>query len=100
MLKQRASCVVFKNGRPSKKEYRYFNIKTVDGIDDFASIEEVVYRRYKRRVKEKKNPPGLIVIDGGKGQLSSAVKSLKKLGLGELPTHRNIPLLKPTRLWV
>ena len=76
-----AACVVFKNARPSKKEYRHFNIKTVIGPDDFASIEEVVYRRYKRLLEEERPLPELIVIDGGKGQLSSAVKSLDKLKL-------------------
>ncbi len=76
-----AACVVFKNGKPRKKEYRHFNIKTVDGPDDFASMEEVVYRRYRRLVQEKKDLPQLIIIDGGKGQLSSAVKSLERLGL-------------------
>ncbi len=76
-----AACVVFKNGKPSKKEYRHFNIKTVDGPDDFASMEEVVYRRYKRLLEEQKPLPQLIVIDGGKGQLSSALKSLDILGL-------------------
>ena len=76
-----AACVVFKNGKPSKKEYRNFNIKTVEGPDDFASMEEVVYRRYKRLLDEKQELPQLIVIDGGKGQLSSALKSLDALGL-------------------
>lgn len=76
-----AACVVFKNGKPSKKEYRHFNIKTVVGPDDFASMEEVVYRRYKRLVEEKQPLPQLIVIDGGKGQLSSALKSLDALNL-------------------
>ncbi len=76
-----AACVVFKNGKPSKKEYRNFNIKTVDGPDDFASMEEVVYRRYKRLVQEGEPLPQLIVVDGGKGQLSSALKSLDILGL-------------------
>jgi len=76
-----AACVVFKNGKPSKKEYRKFNIKTVDGPDDFASMEEVVYRRYKRLKEEEQPLPQLIIIDGGKGQLSSALKSLDKLGL-------------------
>jgi excinuclease ABC subunit C len=74
-----AACVVFKNARPSKKDYRHFNIKTVVGPDDFASMEEVVYRRYKRLLDEKQPLPELIVVDGGKGQLSSAVKSLDKL---------------------
>ena len=76
-----AACVVFRNGKPSKKDYRHFNIKTVDGPDDFASMEEVVYRRYKRLLDEKKPLPQLIIIDGGKGQLSSALKSLIKLKL-------------------
>ncbi|CAL2080997.1 excinuclease ABC subunit UvrC [Tenacibaculum sp. 190524A02b] len=76
-----AACVVFKNGKPSKKDYRHFNIKTVEGPDDFASMEEVVYRRYKRLLEEEKPLPQLIVIDGGKGQLSSALKSLDALGL-------------------
>ncbi|MFP4844795.1 excinuclease ABC subunit UvrC [Winogradskyella sp. PE311] len=76
-----AACVVFKNGKPSKKEYRNFNIKTVEGPDDFASMEEVVYRRYKRLVEEEQPLPQLIIIDGGKGQLSSALKSLDVLGL-------------------
>ncbi|UNY99458.1 excinuclease ABC subunit UvrC [Zhouia spongiae] len=80
-----AACVVFKNGKPSKKDYRHFNIKTVDGPDDFASMEEVVYRRYKRLLDEGEPLPQLIVIDGGKGQLSSALKSLDALGLrGEI----------------
>ncbi|MBE9469257.1 MAG: excinuclease ABC subunit UvrC [Bacteroidetes bacterium] len=76
-----ASCVVFKNAKPSKKEYRKYNIKTVDGANDFASMEEIVYRRYKRLIKEKQSLPQLIIIDGGKGQLSSALKSLDKLKL-------------------
>ncbi len=76
-----ASCVVFKNAKPAKKEYRKFNIKTVEGPDDFASMEEVIYRRYKRLKQENKPLPQLIIVDGGKGQLSSAVKSLKKLNL-------------------
>ena len=76
-----AACVVFRNGKPSKKEYRNFNIKTVDGPDDFASMEEVVFRRYKRLQDEGQELPQLIVIDGGKGQLSSSVKSLDVLGL-------------------
>ncbi len=80
-----AACVVFKNAKPSKKDYRHFNIKTVVGPDDFASMGEVVYRRYKRLLKEDQPLPELIVIDGGKGQLSSAVKSLEKLNLrGEI----------------
>ncbi len=76
-----AACVVFKNAKPSKQDYRHFNIKTVEGPDDFASMEEVVYRRYKRLSDENQSLPQLIIIDGGKGQLSSAVKSLDKLGL-------------------
>lgn len=76
-----AACVVFRNGKPSKKDYRHYNIKTVDGPDDFASMEEVVYRRYKRLLAEEESLPQLIVIDGGKGQLSSALKSLDILGL-------------------
>jgi excinuclease ABC subunit C len=76
-----ASCIVFKNAKPSKKDYRLFNIKTVEGPDDYASMEEVVYRRYKRMLDENSNLPDLIVIDGGKGQLSSSIKALKKLNL-------------------
>jgi len=76
-----AACVVFKNGKPSKKDYRHFNIKTVEGPDDFASMEEVVYRRYKRLLDEEQPLPQLIIIDGGKGQLSSSLKSLEVLGL-------------------
>ena len=75
------ACVVFKDGKPSKADYRIFHIKTVEGPNDFASMEEVVYRRYKRMLDEGSDLPQLIVIDGGKGQLSSAVKSLKLLGL-------------------
>ncbi|HSP82297.1 MAG TPA: helix-hairpin-helix domain-containing protein, partial [Gillisia sp.] len=76
-----AACVVFKNGKPSKKDYRKFNIKTVEGPDDFASMEEVVYRRYKRLLMEEEPLPELIIVDGGKGQLSSGVKALETLGL-------------------
>ena len=76
-----AACVVFRNARPSKKDYRHFNIKTVTGPDDFSSMEEIVYRRYKRMTEENQKLPQLVIIDGGKGQLSSAVKSLEKLGL-------------------
>ena len=76
-----AACVVFKNGKPSKKEYRHYNIKSVTGPDDFASMEEVVFRRFKRLQEEGQDLPQLIVIDGGKGQLSSALKSLDVLGL-------------------
>lgn len=76
-----ASCVVFKEAKPSKNDYRHFNIKTVEGPDDFASMEEIIYRRYSRLLKEEKALPQLIIIDGGKGQLSSAMKSIEKLGL-------------------
>ena len=76
-----AACVVFRNGKPNKKEYRHYNIKTVVGPDDFASMEEVVFRRYKRLLAENEPLPQLIIIDGGKGQLSSALKSLDILGL-------------------
>ena len=76
-----SACVVFKDGKPSKKDYRHFNIKTVSGPNDFASMEEVIYRRYKRLIEENQPLPQLIIIDGGKGQLSSALKSLEKLGL-------------------
>ncbi|WP_165731823.1 excinuclease ABC subunit UvrC [Polaribacter sp. 20A6] len=76
-----AACVVFKDGKPSKKDYRHYNIKTVDGPDDFASMEEVVYRRYKRLLEEEAPLPQLIIVDGGKGQLSSGLKALDSLGL-------------------
>lgn len=76
-----AACVVFKNAKPSTKEYRHYNIKTVEGPDDYASMEEVVYRRYKRLIDENKSLPQLIVIDGGKGQLNAALKSLEKLNI-------------------
>ncbi len=76
-----AACVVFKNTVPSKKEYRHYNIKSVVGPDDYASMEEVIFRRYDRLLKEKQSLPQLIIIDGGKGQLSSAIKSLEKLNL-------------------
>ena len=78
-----AACVVFRNGKPFKKDYRHFKIKTVEGPDDYASMEEVVHRRYKRLSEEGHSLPQLIVVDGGKGQLSSAVKSLDRLGLRE-----------------
>jgi excinuclease ABC subunit C len=81
-----AAMVCFKNGKPARNEYRHFNIKTVTGPDDFASMSEVVHRRYKRLIEEKKSLPDLIVIDGGKGQLSAAVASLKVVGIyGEVP---------------
>ncbi len=76
-----AACVVFNNGKPNRKEYRHFNIKTVEGPNDFASMEEVVYRRYRRLLNEDQPLPQLIVIDGGKGQLSSAVTALDRLGI-------------------
>ena len=76
-----SSCVVFKNAKPSNKDYRHFKVQTVVGPDDFASMEEVVYRRYKRLLAEESPLPQLIIIDGGKGQLSSAVTSLEKLGV-------------------
>lgn len=76
-----SACVVFKDGKPSKKDYRIFNIKTVEGPDDFASMEEVIYRRYKRILEEDGDLPQLILIDGGKGQLSSALKSIDALNL-------------------
>ncbi|MFT6718270.1 MAG: excinuclease ABC subunit C [Sphingobacteriales bacterium] len=80
-----SACVVFKDAKPSKADYRHFNIKTVDGPDDYASMEEVIYRRYKRLLDEGESLPQLIIIDGGKGQLSSAVKSLQDLNLmGEI----------------
>ncbi len=78
-----ASCVVFRNGKPSKKEYRHFNIKSVKGPNDFASMEEIIFRRYSRVIGENLALPQLIIVDGGKGQLSSAVKSLKKLQLDD-----------------
>lgn len=76
-----SSCVVFKNTRPSKKDYRHFNVKTVEGPNDFASMEEVVFRRYKRLLDEEQSLPQLIVVDGGKGQLGAALLALEKLGL-------------------
>jgi len=78
-----AACVVFRNARPSKNDYRHFNIKTVTGPDDFSSMEEIVFRRYRRMIEEDQKLPQLIIIDGGKGQLSSAMKSIDKLGLRE-----------------
>lgn len=76
-----SACVVFKNGKPSKKDYRHFNIKTVEGPDDFASMYEAVFRRYRRLLNEEESLPQLIVIDGGKGQLSAALKALEDLDL-------------------
>lgn len=81
-----SACVVFRDAKPCKKDYRIFNVKTVEGPDDFATMEEVIYRRYKRMTEEGQPLPQLIIIDGGKGQLSSAVNSLKKLNLyGKIP---------------
>ncbi len=76
-----SACVVFKNGKPSKKEYRHFNIRTVEGPDDFATMKEVITRRYSRLKEEKAEMPQLIVVDGGKGQLSAATEALEELGL-------------------
>ena len=80
-----ASMVYFKDGKPVKKNYRKYNIKTITGIDDFASVREVVIRRYKRLLKEKSSLPDLILIDGGKGQLSMAVSALRQLGIAYVP---------------
>ncbi len=81
-----SACVVFKDARPSKKDYRHFNIRSVEGPNDFASMEEVIHRRYKRMLEEGQDLPNLIIVDGGKGQLSAAVKSLEGLGLyGKIP---------------
>jgi excinuclease ABC subunit C len=76
-----AACVVFRNGKPAKKDYRHFNIKSVSGPDDFSSMEEIVFRRYKRMIEENASLPQLVIIDGGKGQLSSAMASIEKLNL-------------------
>ena len=83
-----AACVVFRNAKPSKKDYRHYNIKTVKGPNDYASMEEVVFRRYKRLLEEKKSLPQLVIIDGGKGQLNCSVKSLQKLNL-----HKQIAVI-------
>ncbi len=81
-----SACVVFKDAKPSKKDYRHFNIKTVEGPDDFASMHEVITRRYRRMMEEEQPLPQLIIVDGGKGQLSSAVDALKQLGIyGQVP---------------
>ena len=81
-----SACVVFKNGKPSKKDYRHFNIKTVEGPDDFASMREAIYRRYKRLLEEEQDLPQLLIVDGGKGQLSAGVDALKSLYLyGKIP---------------
>ena len=76
-----SACVVFKNAKPSKKEYRHFNVKTVVGANDYATMHEVIFRRYRRMIDEGATLPQLIVVDGGKGQLSVAIESLKELGL-------------------
>jgi len=76
-----AACVVFRNGRPFKKDYRHYNIKTVTGPDDYSSMEEVVFRRYRRLIDEEESLPQLVIVDGGKGQLSSAMKSIEALGI-------------------
>ena len=76
-----SACVVFKKGKPSKKDYRHFNVKTVSGPDDFETMREIVYRRYKRLLSESQSLPDLIIIDGGKGQLSAACQALKELDL-------------------
>src|SRR5690606_7441316 len=81
-----AAMVCFKDGLPYKKDYRHFHIKTVEGINDFASMEEIVHRRYKRLLDEAQELPQLIVIDGGKGQLSAAMKSINQLNLGNRVT--------------
>ncbi len=81
-----SACVVFKNGRPSKKDYRHFNIRTVEGPDDFESMREAIYRRYKRMLEEGGSLPQLLIVDGGKGQLSAGVEALERLELrGKLP---------------
>ena len=76
-----ASCVVFRDGKPSKKEYRHFNIKTVVGPDDFASMKEVLTRRYTRLMEEGEELPQLVIVDGGKGQLSAAVEAFDEMGI-------------------
>jgi len=76
-----SAIVVFKDAKPSKKDYRHFNVKTVEGPNDFATMEEAVYRRYKRLLEENEPLPQLIIIDGGKGQLGAALKSLRQLGI-------------------
>lgn len=81
-----SAIVVFKDAKPSKKDYRHFNVKTVEGPNDFATMQEAVYRRYKRMLEEENTLPQLIIIDGGKGQLSSAVSSLKRLGIDKKVT--------------
>src|SRR3712207_4447799 len=80
-----ASCVWFQNGRPHRGEYRKFKVKTVEGVDDFASMREVVGRYFRRRIDEGKPLPDLVVIDGGRGQLGAAHDALKEVGLADLP---------------
>ncbi|MFM7288275.1 MAG: excinuclease ABC subunit C, partial [Bacteroidota bacterium] len=80
-----SACVVFRNGRPAKRDYRLFNLRDVEGIDDFAGMEEVITRRYQRMLTEGQPLPDLVIVDGGKGQLSSAHSALVALGLGNLP---------------
>ena len=79
-----ASCVVFRNGKPAKRDYRHFNIKTVVGADDFASMKEVLHRRYTRMMAEGQPLPQLVVVDGGKGQLSAAVEAFDEIGIREM----------------
>jgi excinuclease ABC subunit C len=81
-----ASCVVFKNAKPSKRDYRHFHVRTVEGPDDFASMREIVERRYKRMLDENEKLPDLIIIDGGKGQLSAAMEVIHALGIREQVT--------------
>jgi excinuclease ABC subunit C len=76
-----SACVVFKNAKPSKADYRHFNVQTVEGPDDFATMEEAVFRRYRRLIDEGQTLPQLVIIDGGKGQLSSALTALERLGI-------------------
>jgi excinuclease ABC subunit C len=76
-----SACVVFRDGKPSKQDYRKFNVKGVEGPDDFATMKEVVYRRYHRMLEEKESLPQLVIIDGGKGQVAAAMESFEQLGL-------------------
>ncbi len=89
-----SAMVYFKDGVPSKDNYRRYNVKTVEGINDFATMKEVVYRRYKRLVEEKKELPQLVIIDGGKGQLSSTMESIAALGLVGAMTVLDWPKMK------
>ncbi len=81
-----ASCVVFRNAKPAKRDYRHFHVKTVEGPDDFASMREIVERRYKRMMEENQPLPDLVVIDGGKGQFSAAMESIDALGIRDRMT--------------